>query len=120
MAWQKLAASANSDSVSDLSRHALAVGFEIRSTALTGASAETGALSSPDCDMDFEGGIVGAALRNGTSCSREVAGVCSHSRNPDPQKTNPRKTAIFRGSPPFLAETEGFEPSIQVLARMLP
>ncbi len=37
------------------------------------------------------------------------------------QKTKkPLNPLRFNGFPPFLAETEGFEPSIQVLAQMLP
>jgi hypothetical protein len=36
------------------------------------------------------------------------------------KKQNPKRPRSLGVPPPFLAETEGFEPSIQVLAQMLP
>lgn len=40
--------------------------------------------------------------------------------NNAPQKQNPAEPKLCGVPPPLLAETEGFEPSIQVLAQMLP
>lgn len=36
------------------------------------------------------------------------------------KKQNPAEPQLYGVPPPLLAETEGFEPSIQVLAQMLP
>jgi hypothetical protein len=49
--------------------------------------------------------------------------VLARARAPAAEKTKPRKSENLRGFTAFtevLAETEGFEPSIQVLAQMLP
>jgi hypothetical protein len=43
-----------------------------------------------------------------------------NSRETRAQKQNPAEPQLYGVPPPFLAETEGFEPSIQVLAQMLP
>ena len=67
--------------------------------------------------MSAAGDRTAHAVANEVKATRRRIGPLKLQR---PKKQNPAEPRLSGFSLPLLAETEGFEPSIQVLAQMLP